>query len=393
MQSSFKIFLAAFAAICMLSVPAATSESSPWGINAHTPTDAQLDICKELGVGWIRVDFNWCDIEPVKGEFNWAVHDRIVSSASDRNIHIFATVAYTPGWAGEGGGIVDPPGCADDWYNFVNLAVNRYKYWVRHWGMWNEPDLSSFWGGSWSQYVELILKPGSRAVKSADPDCLVLGPELSDYNRLDTLNFFRYVMESAGDCIDIITQHTYGYVSEICNFLDEHFYVELISLCDKPLWVTEVGWRSDTDGEEMQAARYEKMCEAVQARDYISRIFFYTLADGVGEEGQWGIIDSGGRQKPAFDTYRRFIYGIPEEMASGCFIATAACGVSSREVEALSCFRDRYLLPNGPGREFVRLYYKYSPPLSRCVSRRKWLKAIIRALLKPLAWCSRFIVR
>ncbi len=387
-----KIFLAVFAATCILSAPVTALESSPWGINTHTPTDVQLDTCQELGVGWIRVDFNWCNIEPVRGEFNWAVHDRIVASAADRNIHIFATLAYTPDWASDGAGIVAPPRCADDWYNFVNLAVSRYKHWVCHWGMWNEPDLSSFWSGSWSQYVELILKPGSLAAKAADPNCLVLGPELSDFNRFDTLNFFDYVMSSAGDYIDIVTQHAYGYVPEICNFLDEYFYVELSSRCDKPLWITEIGWRCDTDGEEMQATRYKSMCEEIQERDYISKVFFYSLTDGIGELGQWGIIGLDGRRKPAFDAYQNFIHNVPVEIVSGCFVATASYGAPSFEVEALSCFRDRYLLSNRAGKCLVGLYYKCSPPFSRYISKREWLKVVVRILLKPLVWCSRLVL-
>ena len=56
----------------------------------------------------------------------------------------------------------------------------------------------------------------------------------------------------------------------------------------------------------------------------------------------------------------------------GCFIATAAFGTSmAKEVEILCKFRDKYLLSNNPGRKFVKLYYKYSPPIANRIRNAK----------------------
>ena len=384
---SYLIILLAMTSIC------GAGEDSPWGINTHTPAADELDICNELGVGWIRVDFNWCNIEHSgKGQFNWAVHDEIVASASARGIRIFGTIAYTPSWASTTGQYNGVPLSQEDWYDFVYACVSRYSYWVRHWGMWNEPNLAEFWTGSSADYVSLILIPGYTAAKAANPECLILGPELSDENRVNALEFLAFVMGSAGSYIDIVTQHSYGTSSDVMGFIDNFLYPALQNQAPgKELWLTETGWRTDTDGEELQAVMYQQMCEDVQTRQYIKKVFFYHLSDGP-ETQKWGIIRyPDNSRKPAFSYYQSCISGsTPVPLASGCFIATAAYGTPlASEVRILSRFRDRHLLTNGPGRKFVRCYYRISPVIAGIISKSRFLRFMVRTGLRPLVFLCR----
>lgn len=74
----------------------------------------------------------------------------------------------------------------------------------------------------------------------------------------------------------------------------------------------------------------------------------------------------------------------------GCFIATAAFGTPFLpEVAALRSFRDRVLLTNAPGRLFVALYYRTSPPLADFIAGHDWLRAGVRTLLRPLVWLAK----
>lgn len=69
----------------------------------------------------------------------------------------------------------------------------------------------------------------------------------------------------------------------------------------------------------------------------------------------------------------------------GCFIATAAYGSYLHpKVAELRSFRDSYLLTNAPGRLFVALYYRVSPPLARVIAEHDLLRAAARGLLVPL---------
>jgi hypothetical protein len=73
----------------------------------------------------------------------------------------------------------------------------------------------------------------------------------------------------------------------------------------------------------------------------------------------------------------------------GCFIATAAYGSYAAPcVLILREMRDRFLLTNNPGKSFVSLYYKYSPPMAEFIANHDYVKILVRLSLLPLVGIS-----
>jgi len=72
-----------------------------------------------------------------------------------------------------------------------------------------------------------------------------------------------------------------------------------------------------------------------------------------------------------------------------CFIATAAYGTPmAGEIQVLRDFRDKYLVTNPPGRLFVSVYYKLSPPVARFIADHDSLRTGIRLALTPVLWLA-----
>jgi hypothetical protein len=341
---------------------AAAPESCRFGVNAHQVPDAALDLAAAAGIGWVRFDLNWWQFEPKKGQYAWAVADGFIDHAVSLGLHVFITVAYSPSWAVQQPCNDNdpepknqchnrPPLSVGDWTDFLKAAVGRYQDHVKHWGMWNEPNLAGFFAGTRDQYVSLLLKPGSDAVHAVCPGCKVLGPELANLRGANwdakegtcvagecIFNGWNYslnkVLEAAGGYIDIVTHHKYGDPASkwwkeavdgetvIIKILEGIKEVTDKHVPGKPVWITEVGWESESFGDNTNAyaatqleALYQGLAQIQQGTfpgatnqpwPELEKVFWYDLVDDPNGYS-WGLLESGLKPKDPYDSYQKVI--------------------------------------------------------------------------------------
>lgn len=76
-----------------------------------------------------------------------------------------------------------------------------------------------------------------------------------------------------------------------------------------------------------------------------------------------------------------------ESKLTGCFVATATYGNFNHPyVKVLRQFRSQFLLKHQWGRQFVKVYYHYSPYLARMIEDYHLLKGVSRILLAPIVY-------
>jgi len=301
-----------------------------FGINSHLATrypdptsmDAPAALLNDLSVQWVREDFHWHRLQPRPGAWDWTFTDAAMRALIGRNINVLGVLGPSVGWATSEPN--DTPNdvsyYAPDQDAFVEYArgvVMRYKRYVKHWEIWNEPDHPIFWrpAPDPAAYTTLLIRTAA-AIKAVDPEATVL---IGGINPFDT-TFLRTVAEQGGwGSFDIIAIHPYidPYSPEDGNLVAAADGVRALAerYGRKPVWVTELGWSSgpgdrDAQGltdEEFQAS-YLVRAMLTLWRAGVERVFWYSFKDDPGNP--YGLVRFGAgrtdysQPKPAFYALR-----------------------------------------------------------------------------------------
>ena len=302
------------------------------GVDVHLDTNERMALIADSGMGWMRADFDWYGFEPAKGQFDWTMLDAVVDRARTNGLNIFPSIGYTPSWATDGPERTGVPRNASDWTDAVTAAVTRYQDDIEYWGIWNEPNTTSFWTASRQEFIDVIVKPGADAIHAANPNAKVLGPELAHFFSSERLwyRWLQDILAQAGDKIDIISHHTYprplasSYTS-ITSLLNKTTYVG-----DNPdMWgffgihpsvrevfaglnwsgdvcLTEFGWRTSDMSEQAIADNYTGLFNDWLTqdpnRDWIDKLMLYHSGDD-----EYGIFNPDGSLRQAYYAIKDFI--------------------------------------------------------------------------------------
>jgi hypothetical protein len=266
-------------------VPVANAGVSPFGVNTFLQQEVErekrelaVQMIADAGFRWIRQEFPWEDIEiHARGDFEdrrhepyrsaWEKYDHIVELAERYDLEIIARLSNPPEWSraeGNAAGPFAPPDNLDDYGDFVETVVRRYKDRIRYYQIWNEPNIYPEWGErpvSPEEYTEL-LEVGYSRVKEACPECVVISGALAQTIPLGPrdLNDFIFLQRmydaGAGEFFDVLAMQGYGLWSgptdrrmrpRVLNFSRPLYLREIMvnnGDAHKPIWITEMNWNA-----------------------------------------------------------------------------------------------------------------------------------------------------
>jgi hypothetical protein len=280
----------------------------------HRPdADKILDLIKNAGIGWIRDEVYWSEVEKEKGVFRFPPdYDHYLSAAQARGIQVllildFGNAVYS---GPEKGGPATDVEC-QAFARYCGQVVRRYKpLGVRYYEVWNEPNASMFWKPrpNPEDYAKL-LEAAFKSCKDADPDATVLGCSTSGTD----LAFIGRVFDAGGGrFMDAVSFHPYCAPLPPEKKLPQDFS-KLKSLAPgKPLWITEFGYPTHTAeagvDEETQANYLVRAFLLARASPSIERVSWYDFQndgeDPAEAEFNFGIVRKNLSPKPSYGAFK-----------------------------------------------------------------------------------------
>lgn len=285
-----------------------------------------LKSMKAAGIGWVRMDFLWTDIEPKQGEFDFSDYDRIVDTAVAEGVSILGIFDYGNTWSSESGQWNVPPRENKPFVDYAVEVIRRYKDRVKYWELWNEPDSGVYWApqDGLSRYCEL-LKEVYVAAKQADPDCKILNGGFSNpgmgVSRLyengckdyfDIMNIHIFVSPFNPVGLKAVTAYVRQTSKKMAQYGDEN----------KKIWITEIGcpgvppdvqvsswWMGKNPSERFQAGWVEGVYPALLSTPGVEKIFWAFFRDTQGHWGNgvdhFGLVRWDFSRKPAYFSYKK----------------------------------------------------------------------------------------
>jgi hypothetical protein len=332
------------------------SQSLVIGLNASVAgwsdiPDRMHQVLSTSGTKWLREDFQWNEIEPQPGTFDFSRYDQYVLQAAQRGTHVLALLFDAPGWAAPS----ETPIPSDPSAYAANVAavVGRYgphgSFWAQHPGLsgyaiqtyelWNEPYYANGDNGDYDpgRYARLV-KAAATAGRQADPsahfllaaenEAQLVGskwvwwvdalyqavPDLNNY--FDGVAVHPYGTNMTGLSYPTPGRAYHGY-EQIRRVQSIHQQFTRHNAGGKPLWITEIGWPTCTSGSDRcttpagQAADLTTVFSYARTtwKPFVQAVFVYSYDDSHAEdpsnpENDYGLTYNDGSPKPALAIFR-----------------------------------------------------------------------------------------
>lgn len=301
----------------------------------------------EMHPGWERIIFDWSQHQPEKPD-DWHtlnVDDRWLKEASRCGREVIALLKHTPDWATDGTpGAGVPTGLylpIDDpdnvWANFVRRSAEYYRgRGVRHFIIWNEPDISrETYGFEFEGDVEdyfQMLKVAYLAAKEGNPDTVIhlagttYWHDVNSGRRLYMDRLLELITQDPEAAennyyFDVYSLHIYFRTDSVYDLVRQsRGLLDQYGLGEKVIWINETN-ASPTDDPLWPVVRPVYQLDLTQQSAFLAQAAGLGLAAGVERMAVYkfydqalppggetfGLLRADQSRRPAFDTWKMVI--------------------------------------------------------------------------------------
>lgn len=241
-----KWFALAVTATFLSGGTSAAVQDSPYGICAHVSythvdfpfAQQEFALLNEIGVNWVRTDYEWKKIETRQGTWNYSLLDQLLVLAKQDNINLYPILAYDVPWAAPAWKNLD------QWGEYVRRTVSRYAGDIKYWEIWNEQNADGFWKDTANgRNYACLLRRSCEEIRKVSRDLKVVYGGTAGV----PLQFIEDSLQAgAGNWFDVMNIHPYqwhGIPEDMIPQLKElRALMAKYGVGHKPIWITEVGW-------------------------------------------------------------------------------------------------------------------------------------------------------
>lgn len=227
-----------------------------------------LTAYQKLDTRWLRVWYNWADIEPQKGNYQGSSIRAALQLAKERGFRILFVVWGTPGHGGNGNLESIPQTTALT--NYCRWLQTNLGDLVDAWEIGNEPNLEKYYSGSPTDYVQTL----ATAYQVFQGQGLVIAAGTSGAAKP---SYWQALIDSGLEkYCDRVNLHPYRQKpQQVVRLVDD-----FLGRVKKPLWITELGFSTDDGDEQAKAKFVTGMIPLLTSR--VEQLFWYRGVQGKG---------------------------------------------------------------------------------------------------------------
>ena len=303
--------------------------ASPYGVCSHLTwgefagRDKTFSLCRVAGLGIIRSDFPWQDLERPKGTWNFKRTDAIVADAKSAGLTILPILDY------DHQEYEKPHLDPRPWSEYVRRVASRYVAAIPVFEIWNEQNHAKNILENPTNYFA-VLKAAVEEIRAAAPGARVALGGLSGVPLTYIEELYKL---GAGVYFDIMNVHPYSIPDRPEGKLDKQLEALRMLMAkygdkEKPVWITEIGWPTNErkpgfDPQKGDKWEYDTGVDEACAACYLSRALGIAFAEGVetfihyelrdrehkryNREAYFGLCRNDFTPKPAFCAYAAFM--------------------------------------------------------------------------------------